>query len=172
MTNIHIDLRRIIVEDWLAMPGQDKFKQRAVDILDKWEQLLLNNLDDCCWVRIASGSPLLRVRDHLSLVYVPKDKRDGECYFLAFEWSHISCIISNSVENGFRPRRPEYCIWFETWTSFRRDIVAPSWIHWGEDWPWLIMVNKGSCIATDDKLLTRSYPTFLSHIFPCFGYYF
>jgi hypothetical protein len=85
MTNIHIDLRRIIVEDWLAMPGQDKFKQRAVDILDKWEQLLLNNLDDCCWVRIASGSPLLRVRDHLSLVYVPKDKRDGECYVLAFE---------------------------------------------------------------------------------------
>jgi hypothetical protein len=86
ITNIHIDLRRIIVEDWLAMPGHDKFKQRAMDILDKWEQLLLNNLDDYCWVRIASSSPL-RPSDHLSLslVYVPKDKRDGECYFLAYK---------------------------------------------------------------------------------------
>ena len=85
MTNIHIDLRRIIVEDWLTIPGQDKFKQRAMNILNKWEQLLLNNLDDCRWARVESRSPLRRRPcDHLSLVYVPKDKRHGERYFPAY----------------------------------------------------------------------------------------
>ena len=81
MTDIHIDLRRIIVEDWLAIPGQDTLKKRAVDILDKWEQLLLNNLDDYCWARILASPSPPRSCDILSLVYVPKDKRRGECYF-------------------------------------------------------------------------------------------
>ena len=27
MTNIHNDLRRITVEDWLTIPGQDKFTE-------------------------------------------------------------------------------------------------------------------------------------------------
>ena len=40
--------------------------------------------------------------------------------------------------------------------------MAPR-IHSGKDDP-LIMVYKGICTVTDDKL-TRSYPTFLSHIF-------
>ena len=77
MTNIHNDLRRITVEDWLTIPGQDKFTQRAMDILDGWEQLLLNNLDSYCWTMVAS----LRPYDCHSLVYVPKDKRHGEHYF-------------------------------------------------------------------------------------------
>ena len=81
MTNIHVDLRRIIVEDWLTIPGQDKLKQRAMDILDKWDQLLLNNLDDYCWARVPSRSPLALLSngcDHLSLVYIPRDKRHGK----------------------------------------------------------------------------------------------
>lgn len=45
----HIDLRRIVVEDWLTIPGQDKFKRRAMVILDEWEQLSLNNLEDYYW---------------------------------------------------------------------------------------------------------------------------
>ena len=77
VSNIHVDLRRIIVEDWLTIPGQDKFKQRAMDILDRWEKLLLAHLDDYCWARVASN--------HLSLVYVPKDKRHGERYFPAYK---------------------------------------------------------------------------------------
>jgi hypothetical protein len=82
MTDIHINLRRIIVEDWLTIPGHDKLKQRALDILDKWGKLLLNNLDDYCWARVSSRSPLRRRPcDHPSLVYVPKDKRRGERYF-------------------------------------------------------------------------------------------
>jgi hypothetical protein len=75
MTNIHVYLRRIIVEDWFTTLGQDKFRQKAMDILNGWEQLLLNNLDDYCWARVAS-SP---ARYH-SLVYVPKEKRRGERY--------------------------------------------------------------------------------------------
>ena len=78
MSNIHIDLRRILDEGWLTIPGQDKIKRRAMDILDGWEQLLLNNLDDYCWARVASTSPP-RPCDFLSLVYVSKDKRHGEC---------------------------------------------------------------------------------------------
>jgi hypothetical protein len=78
MTNIHIDLRRITVEDWLMVPGQDK--QRALDILDGWERLLLNNLNNYCWARVAT----LRPYDRHSLVYVPKDKRHGEHYFTAY----------------------------------------------------------------------------------------
>jgi hypothetical protein len=73
MTNIHIDLRRITVEDWLTISGQEKLKQRAMDILDGWERLLLNNLDNYCW-----ASPSF---DRHSLVYVPKEKRRGERYF-------------------------------------------------------------------------------------------
>ena len=79
LTNIHIILRRIIVEGWLTIPGQDNLKQRAMDILNKWEQLLLYNLD-YYWARVASSSQLLC--DH-SLVYVPKDKRHGKRYFPA-----------------------------------------------------------------------------------------
>lgn len=45
----HIDLRRIVVEDWLTIPDQDKFKRRAMVILDEWEQLSLNNLEDYYW---------------------------------------------------------------------------------------------------------------------------
>lgn len=85
MTDIHIDLRRIIAEDWLTIPGQDTYKQRAMNILDGWEQLLLNNLDDYCWVRVASPSPPIAQKwDYLSLVYVPKDKRHGESNFPAY----------------------------------------------------------------------------------------
>jgi hypothetical protein len=80
MINIYIDLRRIIVEDWLTIPGQDKFKQMATDFLDEWEQLLLNNLDDYCWARVAYPPPsfVYVPRDNHSLVYVPKDKCHGE----------------------------------------------------------------------------------------------
>ena len=84
MTNIHVNLRRIIDEGWLTIPGQDKIKQRVMDILDECEQLLLNNLDDYCWARVASASPP-RPCDFLSLVYVPKDKRHGECYFSVYK---------------------------------------------------------------------------------------
>ena len=87
MTNIHLDLRRIIVEDWLTIPGQDKLKQRAMAISDKWDQLLLNNLDDYCWARVPSISPLALLSNgcnHLSLVYVPKDKRRGKSYFSTY----------------------------------------------------------------------------------------
>ena len=85
MTDMHVHLRRIIDEDWLTIPGQDKLKQRAMDILDKWNQLLLNNFDDYYWARVpyrSSLEPLPHVAyDHLSLVYVPEDKRRGERYF-------------------------------------------------------------------------------------------
>ena len=94
MTNIHIDLRRIIVEDWLK--GEDKLKQRAMDILSKWEQLLLKNLDGYRWARVSSRSPLAlqpngpcNHRSHLSLVYVPRDKRRGERYFPTYRESDL-----------------------------------------------------------------------------------
>ena len=44
MTNIHVISRRIIVEDLITIPGQDNLKQ-----------LLLNNLDEYCWARVASS---------------------------------------------------------------------------------------------------------------------
>ena len=71
-THIHIYLRRIVVEDWIS--GQDK--QEAIEILHEWEELLLNNLNDFdySWARTSSQ----RLHDH-SLVYIPKDKRQGEC---------------------------------------------------------------------------------------------
>ena len=79
---MHIDLHRIIVGDWLMIPGHDKLRQRAMSILDKWEQLLLNNLDDYCWARILSPQQF----DNYPLVYVPKHKRHGEHYL------RVSCF--------------------------------------------------------------------------------
>jgi hypothetical protein len=46
-----------VLSTYLTIPGQDKFKQRAMEILDGWEQLLLNNLDNCCWARVATLRP-------------------------------------------------------------------------------------------------------------------
>jgi hypothetical protein len=94
MTNTHIDLRRIIVEDWLTIPGQEKFKQRAMDILDKWEQVLLNDLqvNDYFWARVASPSSP-RPYNHHSLVYVPRHKRQGERHFPAYrDWEMLYLI--------------------------------------------------------------------------------
>jgi hypothetical protein len=118
MTNVHIDLRRIIVEDWLTIPGEDKLKQRAIDILGQWEQLLLSNdLDDYCWARVASPSPP-RYCVH-SLVYVPKDKRHGEpIVFSSLRGNpYISLFYFKkycSIAKGFRLRCAEHCIRFET----------------------------------------------------------
>ena len=93
MADIHVYLRRIIVEDWITIPGKVEFKQRAMDILDKWNQLLLNNFDDYCWARVPSRSPLGVLPnvacDHLSLVYVPEDKRRGERYFPTYMKSDL-----------------------------------------------------------------------------------
>ena len=93
MTNIHVYLRRIIVEDWLTTLGQDKFKQKAMDVMNGWEQLLLNNLDDYCWARVASSSES-PARYH-SLVYVPRDKRHGERHFPAYSKiiSYLMCYF-------------------------------------------------------------------------------
>ena len=56
-----------------------------MDILNRWERLLLNNLDEYCWASVASSSPSkLVLNDPQSLVYVPKNKRHGEYYFSAY----------------------------------------------------------------------------------------
>ena len=128
-TNIHINLRRILDEGWLTIPGQDKIKQRAIDILDEWEQLL-NNLDNYCWARVASPSPP-RPCDFLSLVYVPKDKRHGECaIFQSTGKPHILFQIalrmaSNSdalsiVYAGLKLERPfEETLWHRSYEAER-----------------------------------------------------
>ena len=58
----------------MGKPDQGKLKRRAIDILDEWKQLLLNNLDDYGWARAFP-----RHGDEPTLVYVAKDKR-GERY--------------------------------------------------------------------------------------------
>ena len=60
----------------MKLPDQDiyKLKQRAVDILAEWDQLLLNDLSGYRWAR---SSPDLH---DYSLVYVSKSKSHGERY--------------------------------------------------------------------------------------------
>jgi len=66
----------------LDIPDQDKYnlEQRAMNIFAKWDQLLLKDLDDYCWVR---SCPELRGYSNVldrSLVYIPK--HHGEYYIL------------------------------------------------------------------------------------------
>ena len=59
----------------MKLPDEDKLKQRVMDILDKWEQLLLNDFSGGGWGRT---SPELC---DFSLVYVSKSQ--GESYVSA-----------------------------------------------------------------------------------------
>ena len=71
-TNLHIKLRDHFIGVLMKLPDEDKLKQRVMDILAKWEQLLLNDFTGGCW---AWTSP--EWYDY-SLVYVSKSKYHGE----------------------------------------------------------------------------------------------
>ena len=58
-------------------PDENKLKQRVIDILAKWEQLLLNDFGDGRWARTSSGWY------DFSLVYISKSKYHGERYVSA-----------------------------------------------------------------------------------------
>ena len=60
----------------MKLPDEDKLKQRVIDILAAWDQLLLNDFSGGCWARI---SPEL---GNFSLAYVSKSKFNGEHYVL------------------------------------------------------------------------------------------
>ena len=98
-THMHIDLHRIVVRNQLMIPGQDNLKQRAMNILDEWEQLLSNSLDDYCWARTSPQH-----LDNYSLVYIPEHKRQGEYYL------RVSYLVYSAM-NIYR--YSEYHIRFE-----------------------------------------------------------
>ena len=70
-TNLHIELRH---DDIMKLPDEAELKQRVMDVLAEWEQLLLNDFSGGRWAWTFPGS------SDYSLVYVSKDKFNGERY--------------------------------------------------------------------------------------------
>ena len=73
-TNLYIELRDHFIGVLMKLPDEDKLKQRVMEILDKREQLLLNEF---------SGGGRARTSPewcNSSLVYVSKSKFQGERY--------------------------------------------------------------------------------------------
>ena len=71
---MHIELRRRFVRFLRKLPDEDELKQKVLNILAEWDQLLLNDFRGGCW---AKTSPELC---DFSLVYVSKSKFYGERY--------------------------------------------------------------------------------------------
>ena len=76
-TNLHIELRDHFMGDLMNVPDEDKLKQRVMEILVEWHQLLLNDFSGGRWARTSSAWY------NSSLVYVSKSKYHGERYVLA-----------------------------------------------------------------------------------------
>lgn len=106
-TNSHIDLRHDFIGLLKKLPDQDtyKLKQRIIDILVEWDQLLMNDFSGYRWART---SPELL---DFSLVYVSKSKFHGEHYT---QWTFYtsSFLDSYSIANVSRCGL-EHCIRFE-----------------------------------------------------------
>ena len=75
-TNLHIELHYFLGV-LMKLPDEDNLKQRVMDILAEWEQLLLNDFSGGRWARTSYG------RNDFSLVYVSKSKFHGEHYVSA-----------------------------------------------------------------------------------------
>jgi hypothetical protein len=73
-TNLHIKLRHHFIGVLMKLPDEDKLKQRVMDILAEWDQLLLNDFSGGRWAKTSS-----ELFD-FSLVYVSKSKFHGELY--------------------------------------------------------------------------------------------
>ena len=76
-TNLHIELRDHFIRVLTKLPNGDKLKQRVMDILARWEQLLLSDFSGGGWTRTSPESCIF------SLVYVSKSKFHGERYVSA-----------------------------------------------------------------------------------------
>ena len=73
-TNLDIELRHRFNDFLMTLPDGDKLKQRVVNILAEWDQVLLNDLSGGRWVRTSPDW------HDLSLVYVSKSRFHGERY--------------------------------------------------------------------------------------------
>ena len=71
---LHFKLRRYCIGILMKLPDEDILKQRFIDLLAEWDQLLN---DFSCWARTSSG-----LCDS-SLVYLSKSKLHGERFVLA-----------------------------------------------------------------------------------------
>ena len=103
---------------------EDKLKQRVMDILAKWEQLLLNDFNGGGWARATSA-----VWNDLSLAYVSKSKYHGERYVsahagaslnTAFTELRMSPDAGRSIVHGLK-------LPYKNWLESSKDRGA-----WGE----------------------------------------
>ena len=73
-THIYIKLRDYCIYLLTDLSDEDILKRSVMDLLDEWNQQLLNDFSDGCWARTSS-----KLRDSsFSLVYVSKSKFHGE----------------------------------------------------------------------------------------------
>ena len=76
-TNLHIKLQHYFIAVLMKLPDEDKSKQRVMNILAEWYQLLLSDFSGGRWARTFPGGY------DFSLVYVSESKFHGERYVSA-----------------------------------------------------------------------------------------
>ena len=75
---------------------EDVLKQRVMNLLAEWNQLLLNDFSDGRWARTSS-----ELRDStFSLVYVSKRKFQGERYVSVHNAGNLNIPFLNSYRNA------------------------------------------------------------------------
>jgi hypothetical protein len=73
-TNLHIKLRHHVN----GLPDEYKLKQRVMDILADWDQLLLNGFSGGRWARARARARRFAELSNFSFVYISKSKFHGE----------------------------------------------------------------------------------------------